>query len=183
MVGLLLAGYILWLSSPLVMEFLEYMNGNVFSPIGEWIRNLLGLERDCHESAKPFVVSEYLARIEKASLDILESREPTDKIIILWWGLDGLRLNEDGSLEWVSRKRPEKAVFYQPRQTIRPDVFLMGPSAEHKGADRRADGTEHGLADSIMAKRANGEHTPAVLRTDCDAISTVLLWRVLWELS
>ena len=57
------------------------------------------------EPSKPFIVSEYYDRTEKAALDILETQEPVDQTIILWWGLDGLRLNEDGSLEWVSRKK------------------------------------------------------------------------------
>lgn len=59
------------------------------------------------EPPQPFVVSEYYGRMEKAALDIQEAQEPVNKIIILWWGLDGLRLNEDNSLEWISRKKPE----------------------------------------------------------------------------
>ena len=56
---------------------------------------------------EPFIVSEYYDRMEKAALDILEHQWPVDQTIILWWGLDGLRLNEDGTLEWVSRKKPK----------------------------------------------------------------------------
>ena len=64
-------------------------------------------EREPLEPAEPFVVSEYYDRMEKAALDILENQEPVDQTIILWWGLDGLRLNEDGELEWISRKTPK----------------------------------------------------------------------------
>lgn len=63
----------------------------------------------------------YYARTERAALDILEQQEPVDKTIILWWGLDGLRLNEDGTLEWVSKRKPkpvQEDVFYQPFQSI-----------------------------------------------------------------
>lgn len=68
-----------------------------------------------------FHVSEYLSRIERAYLDILEGLEPVSKAITLWLGLDGLRLNEDGTMEWVSRKRkPVETVLYQPCQSIRP---------------------------------------------------------------
>lgn len=68
-----------------------------------------------------FSVSEYLSRIEQAALDILESMKPIDKTITLWWGLDGLRLNEDGTTEWVSRKKKSvEPVFYQPCQSIQP---------------------------------------------------------------
>lgn len=68
-----------------------------------------------------FSVSEYLSRIEQAALDILESMKPIDKTITLWWGLDGLRLNEDGTTEWVSRKKKSvEPVSYQPCQSIQP---------------------------------------------------------------
>lgn len=55
--------------------------------------------------AVPFSVSKYLERIERAALDIVENKEPVDHTIILWWGLDGLRLNENGTIEAVSRKK------------------------------------------------------------------------------
>lgn len=48
-------------------------------------------------------VAEHFKRIEQAALDITESKEPIDRTIILWWGLDGLRLNEDGTIEAVCR--------------------------------------------------------------------------------
>ena len=73
------------------------------------------------EPLEPFVVSEYYDRMEKAALDILENQEPVDQTIILWWGLDGLRLNEDGELEWISRKTPKPVnqnVSYHPCQSI-----------------------------------------------------------------
>ena len=73
------------------------------------------------EHSEPFVISKYYARIEQVALDILEHREPVDQTIILWWGLDGLRLNEDGTAEWISRKKPPPVpqnVFYQPCQAI-----------------------------------------------------------------
>ncbi len=63
-----------------------------------------------------YSVSKYLSRIEAAHLDILESKVPTDKTITLWWGLDGLKLNEDGTMELVSRKkkRTSESAPYQP---------------------------------------------------------------------
>lgn len=88
-----------------------------------WIKNFIQKEEQEQRTEQPFVVSEYLDRIEKANLEIMEERKPVEKVIILWWGLDGLRLNEDGSIEWISRKEPETAsqnVFWQPCQTITP---------------------------------------------------------------
>lgn len=68
-----------------------------------------------------FSVSEYFDRIEKASIEILEEIKPVDHTIVLWWGLDGLRLNEDETLEWTSRKRQTTGnEFYQPCQSIQP---------------------------------------------------------------
>ena len=81
------------------------------------------------EPLEPFVVSEYYDRMEKAALDILENQEPVDQTIILWWGLDGLRLNEDGTMEWVSRKKQkpvQRSEFGQLRQSIQaynPNLF------------------------------------------------------------
>lgn len=52
-----------------------------------------------------FSVSDYLARTEKAYLQILEEQEPFEYEIVLWWGLDGIRLNKDGTTEWIIRKK------------------------------------------------------------------------------
>lgn len=71
---------------------------------------------------EPFSVLEYFDRIEKAALDILEKQDPVNKTITLWWGLDGLRLNEDGSLEWISRKKPKPVnqnISYQMCQSMK----------------------------------------------------------------
>lgn len=62
-----------------------------------------------------FNALEYMERIEKVSLEILERKQPTSQVITLWWGLDGLRLKEDGTTEWVSRKKPKPL----------PDVWSM----------------------------------------------------------
>lgn len=67
-----------------------------------------------------FKISEYLSRIERSYLDMLENLQPIDKTITLWIGLEGLRLNEDGTTEWLSRKNPAENVFYQPCQSIQP---------------------------------------------------------------
>lgn len=57
-------------------------------------------------TAEPFVVSEYLARIERVALDIeQEKREKAPTVIVLWLLLDGLQINADGSFEWIKRER------------------------------------------------------------------------------
>ena len=57
------------------------------------------------EPRSKFSVSQYLECAEKAYLEILEQQEPFEYEIVLWWGFDGVRLNKDGSPEWISRKQ------------------------------------------------------------------------------
>lgn len=55
---------------------------------------------------KPFSVSEYMDRREKVMMDILkDKKEPY--CVTLWWNYDGLRMNEDGTMEWISKKPKE----------------------------------------------------------------------------
>ncbi len=81
------------------------------------------LEKEPVEHSKPFIVSEHHAHMEQVIIDILEHREPIDQTIILWWGLDGLRLNEDGTSKLVNRRKgdpvPEN-VSYQSFRSIQP---------------------------------------------------------------
>lgn len=58
---------------------------------------------------KFYSISEYYERMEKVNLEILEAHPPVDRTIILWCGLNGLRLNEDGTAEWISRKKQNPA--------------------------------------------------------------------------
>lgn len=94
----------------------------VFTPY--FISRRINRKNDATQSdVDPFIVSAYLDRIEKASLDILEEREAVDQTITIWWGLDGLRLNEDGTIEWVSRKKSKPVnqdISYQMCQSIAP---------------------------------------------------------------
>lgn len=65
-------------------------------------KKIVGIET---EDCTPFIVSEYLSRIEQEHVKILDERDKEPAYIItLWLGLDGLRMNEDGTFEWVSRK-------------------------------------------------------------------------------
>ena len=74
-----------------------------------------------------FSVSEYFDRMEKVSLEILETMEPIDKTITLWWGFDGIRLSEDGTSKWVSRrKKPVENQVHHPFQSTPPEAFRYG---------------------------------------------------------
>lgn len=77
-----------------------------------------------------FSVYEHLERIEKAYLEILETRQPISQSITLWWGLDGLRLNEDGTLEWISRKKCKQRpnndlIHYENEMEKLRDLYRM----------------------------------------------------------
>ena len=105
-----------------VIKNFDYVKYEMLAPVGEWIRNLfIRKEENPGKAYKPFIVSEYYARIEKAALDILGDQKPADQTITLWLGLDGLRMNKDGSSEWISRKKPgpvNQGVFCQPMQSL-----------------------------------------------------------------
>lgn len=81
-----------------------------------------------------FSVSEYFGRIEQENIQILmerESRPPYQ--IVLWAGLDGLRLNNDGTSEWI-RKDMEKP---KPKN----DVFCSLPQLPYP--------TQYGIENTI----------------------------------
>lgn len=87
-----------------------------------WSKNERAFENGKIELTEPYSVSEHFARIEQASLDILGAQKPIDRTIILWWGMDGIRLNEDGTMEWISRKKPSPvahSIFCQSFQPIK----------------------------------------------------------------
>lgn len=114
----------------LAVQFLMVLSALIYR-IGLWTRPQKG---QLPEHLEPFVISEYYARTEQAAIDILETQEPVDQTIILWWGLDGLRLTEDGKLEWVSRRKPkpvQENVFYQLCQSApayNPDLLAQTQS-------------------------------------------------------
>lgn len=91
---------------------------NCLKPVYEWLQALIWGKDE--PRAEPFNVSEYSRRREKFILSLEEERR-AEHTIVLWLGYDGLRLNKDGSWEWISRKPPEpvsQGVFYQPVQSM-----------------------------------------------------------------
>lgn len=49
-----------------------------------------------------FSVSDYMDRMEKAGIEIMQERQQSSRYqIVLWAGLDGLRLNDDGTTTWI----------------------------------------------------------------------------------
>lgn len=54
----------------------------------------------------PFEAFAYLDRLENVYLSIQETAQPVDWTITLWLGLYGLRIDPDGTAEWIRRSGP-----------------------------------------------------------------------------
>lgn len=74
--------------------------------------------------------AQILEEHENFILELQEEKEKQEKYeIVLWWGLDGLKLKDDGTTEWISRRKPEPEYTAQPARatrrfiTIPPNVF------------------------------------------------------------
>lgn len=53
-----------------------------------------------------FSVSEYMGRMEAETVKNMQEAQKRPKYqLVLWAGLDGLRLNDDGTAEWIRRKK------------------------------------------------------------------------------
>lgn len=66
----------------------------------------------------PFDAAAYLARMEDAYLSMLAAAQPVDQTITLWLGLDGFRIDPDGTAEWIRR---------EPFQTAPPPLICVSP--------------------------------------------------------
>lgn len=79
--------------------------------------------QSCNIVEKPkqpdFSLSGYFERIENQALELQSEKEKQDPyVIILWWWNDGLRLNDDGSFEWIRKNQKPVSISYQPQQSI-----------------------------------------------------------------
>lgn len=73
---------------------------------------------------KTFSVAEYLERMEKLHIDLHRQRENEKKEpVVLWWGEDGLRINEDGTTERISKRQKPKEVVYSPDTETITDIM------------------------------------------------------------
>lgn len=75
----------------------------IFESLLHYLADKIFCARNIQSPSKPFLVSEYCERIEQATLEMVELREPVSQTIILWWGLDGLTTDENGVQKWISR--------------------------------------------------------------------------------
>lgn len=86
------------------------ISGILFSGVGIgifWIakRHLATHPEGALENTEPpicFSPVDYMSRIEE-TCEMLWAEPKEEYIPVLWWGLEGLRLNKDGTREWISR--------------------------------------------------------------------------------
>lgn len=75
----------------------------------------------CNQKFRPYIsdfsVSAYMGRMEAESVKTMQETQKRPKYqLVLWAGLDGLRLNEDGTSEWI--RREEKTKPASPLQNV-----------------------------------------------------------------
>lgn len=69
------------------------------------LENKAELTVDEHKNVEPFCVSDYLKRTIELSDKLQHGKEQSDNYrLILWWGIDGLRLNDDDLCEWIKKE-------------------------------------------------------------------------------
>ncbi len=85
------------------MSVIEFII-SCLKPVFEWLQALIGEKEETR--TEPFNVSEYLRRREKLILE-LEEEKGVEHTFVLWWGLNGLKINDDGTLKWISKKTKE----------------------------------------------------------------------------
>lgn len=103
-----------------------------------------------------FSPSAYLGRISKVCEDLW--REPKERYtLILWWGLDGLKLNRDGTMQWISKTvvRPEPARRLYAMDCGYSDPGLFLPLQDGIAILQRGNISEASLANSLNSWAQN----------------------------
>lgn len=99
----------------------------------------------------PFDAAAYLARMEDAYLSMLAAAQPVDQTITLWLGLDGLRIDPDGTSAWICRDLPPSpSSFAQPWESGRLYAPPLPPGVEILYADNAIAACCCGSVQTIM---------------------------------
>lgn len=81
------------------------------------------------ENIPQFSVSDYLQRIQCLSDELQHEKEQSDNYrLVLWWGINGLKLNVDGTSEWIkkeSKKYTSNPVSISPIPIERYDLMVQ----------------------------------------------------------
>lgn len=81
------------------------------------------------EPIEPFRVSDYYDRLIKATEDIARDQASAKpEPIVLWLVLDGLQINEDGSLKWIHKDPPKKPDYVCSRRS--GDLMMLPTYAD-----------------------------------------------------
>lgn len=95
-------------------EFLKRSTSEIWGFIVWLFFGRLTEDKECTPVSyvSDFSPSAYMGRIEKAAVEIMQEAEKKPKYqLVLWAGLDGLRLNDDGTSTWIRREEDKpKAV-------------------------------------------------------------------------
>lgn len=101
-----------------------------------------------------FSVSKYMGRIEKYGIEIMSERQKeTNYQIILWIGIDGLRLNDDGTTEWIRReKETEKpiSISYSQCQSMNWNAMQLPYSECQQSTINQLEAQNHMLQMQIQ---------------------------------
>lgn len=62
------------------------------------------MSRVAYAYEQPFSLSDYYKRKEQLLLELERERATTPYQITLWFGLNGIRVNSNGTFDWISRK-------------------------------------------------------------------------------
>lgn len=115
--------FFIWLLSWIIKDDLKF-DRQIESEIKYILSMINDMKKETDPVHKPFSVSEYLDRMEKLHIDLHRKREAEKREpVVLWWGEDGMRINEDGTTEWISRRPKRKEVVYSPDTETIMDIM------------------------------------------------------------
>lgn len=124
----------------------------------------------CGNTTTHFKVSEYLERIERAWIDIMEQNKPDNYKITLWLGLDGYQLDDDGEIMKITRGR-----FPEPRpKAPKPEPSPCMATAPYRVEDMCQ--CDRDTISELRAKLSEIQFQDALSRCIC-AIPQYPMWQ------
>ena len=90
-----------------------------------WVRQKPKIQLVESELLKPYPRRDYDQEIEDILKEAEKMREELP-LVTLWWGLDGLQMNRDGTLEWISKKPKQVEKYW-----LGPDLIHSYPIPEY----------------------------------------------------
>lgn len=144
------------MSIPTVLLVMAVFSLLVLSVVDLWRRNNKRRldEKQFSDYVSKFSVSDYMNRMEEASLKIMSEDENAPKYhFVLWWGLDGLQLNGDGTSEWIRRENCGQ--IKNPPYTHGSQYLYMENQSISTATENRIAWLESQLQDTCVQQRMN----------------------------